>query len=157
MKLTREQLHAMGYRPDGKGGVIRHIEGGPGCPGGGYETIPQPMAAKPKPKLNNLERRWLAVLKARHPQATIIPQFRLRVGDLEQDNPVHYTADYAVFFPWVGVDFWHCTLWECKDKRRPYHSDELTRPKLVRQNNPFVAAVMLAVWDGANWEERKLA
>jgi hypothetical protein len=158
VKFTREQLIEKGYKPDGRGGYAKSLEGGPGCPGGGIVIIGRDAVAKQgRPKLNTVEARWLAQLETRYPGATIVPQFRLRVGRFTQENPVHYTADFAVWHPWQRLDFWHCTLWEVKDKRRPYHSDELTRPKLVRENNPFVAAVMLAVWDGKSWEERKLA
>ena len=143
--FTREHLRRLGYVPDGKGGMIK------------LEDAPAAAAKAPaKPKINSVEKRWYAELQARHPGAVIIPQFRLRVGDFNQPNPVAYTADFAV---WICVTdgLWHCTLWECKDKRRPYHSDELTRPKLVRQQNPFVGQVMLATWTGETWEERVLA
>jgi hypothetical protein len=152
---TREHLRRLGYVPDGKGGLMK------------VEDTPEPQrhinvwTNKPKDKLNATERRWLVELEARHPEAVIIPQFRLRVGNFYQPDPVHYTADFAVWHECRHVIalkcFWHLTLWEVKDKRRPYHSDELTRPKLVRKENPFVGQVMLATWTGETWTETILA
>lgn len=146
MKMTREQLRAIGYAPDGNGGFAKVPDGAEAPP------------SLPQPKLNNCERRWHATLQARHPNAITIPQFRLRVGRFDAPSPVHYTADFAIWFQAGNMpDFWACVLWEVKDKRRGGHSDELTRPKLCRENNPFVSAVFLALWDGKEWEERKLA
>jgi hypothetical protein len=150
-KFTREHLHKIGYVPDGKGNYVK------------AETKPakETNVWTAKPKLNSVETRFLKLLETRHPAACIIPQFRLRVGDITQDNPVHFTADFAVFHcapqDTRFHNFWHCVLWEVKDKRRKGHSDELTRPKLVHKNNPFVASVMLAIWDGKSWEERRLS
>jgi len=116
--------------------------------------------SEPKPKrMTQCELRWYWHLNTQHPDATIIPQFRLRVGQWNAPRPVHYTADFAVFaqdYPNTGVE-WSCVLWEVKDKRRKAHSDELTRPKMVRAHNPFVSAVWLAEWDGERWTERRLA
>ena len=154
--FTREHLRRLGYVPNGKGGLMKLPDEQPQA----TDDI-NVWTQKPADKLNGVERKWLIELEARHPTATIIPQFRLRVGDFDSPNPVHYTADFAVYHRATLAlghrDFWHCTLWECKDKRRKPHSDELTRPKLVRQQNPFVAQVMLAIWDGKTWEERILA
>ena len=153
--FTREHLRRLGYVPDGKGGLMRL----PDHPQG-HDDV-NVWTQKPADKLNAVERRWMIELEARHPDAVIIPQFRLRVGEFHQPNPVHYTADFAVYHKWTltaGLAaFWQLTLWECKDRRRKPHSDELTRPKLVKQANPFVAQVMLAIWDGKTWEERVLA
>jgi hypothetical protein len=121
------------------------------------ETIAMKSTPAP-PKMNNVETRWGQELKRRHPTAIIIPQFRLRVGAFDAPGPVHYTADFAVW--WAHhhqPDWWHCVLWEVKDKRRKPHSDELVRAKMVRENNPFVSSVMLAAWDGSEWDERQLA
>jgi hypothetical protein len=153
--FTREHLRRLGYVPDGQGGMMK-IEDAPAA-----ASEVNVYTTTPKDKMNSVEKRWHDVLIDRHPKSVIIPQFRLRVGDFNQQNPVHYTADFAVWTRHervaAPIEFWSCTLWECKDKRRPYHSDELTRPKLVRQQNPFVGQVMLATWTGETWEERILA
>lgn len=151
MKWTREQLHAKGYRPDGAGRMVKAASS--------PVTDDTP---KPKEKLNRVEAKWLWELRERHPSAVVIPQFRIRLTPFASEAvPVHYTADFAVWYRSelgrAGADWWQCVLWEVKDKRRPYHSDELTRPKMARAENPWVSAVMLASWDGEAWEERKLA
>jgi hypothetical protein len=115
-----------------------------------------PAIRVPARRLNGVEKRWLAVLRLRYLNCEITPQFRVRVSAFDAPTVTHYTADFAVWRP-SGDDAWKCILWECKDARRRPHSDELTRPKMARQNNPWISQIWLATWDGVTWEERILA
>ena len=92
--FTREHLRRLGYVPDGKGGMVK-IEDAPAA-----ASEVNVYTTTPKDKMNSVERRWHAELQSRWPEAVIIPQFRLRVGDFNQPNPVMYTADFAV---WICV------------------------------------------------------
>jgi hypothetical protein len=111
------------------------------------------------PHVSRIEADWFLVLRSRHPGAFITRQFRVRINQWNAPVAVHYTADLALFFRHDGhlEDWWKTVLWEVKDRRRRPHSDELTRPKMVRANNPWISAVFLAIWDGQVWEERLLA
>jgi hypothetical protein len=142
MGLTREQLHRMGWKPDGRGSAIPV----------------QPRECPPR-RATLVEDRWLTILRDRHATAVIERQFRVRVSAWDAPVLVHYTADFACFFPYGSAlgDFFKVVLWEVKDTRRRPHSDELTRPKMARAHNPWISAVMLAQWHGREWRERQLA
>lgn len=109
-------------------------------------------------RLNNVESRFLQILISRFPQndsQKIQPQFRVRITPFHAPTLVHYTADFAV---WTRKkNRWTCCLWEVKDSRRRYHSDELTRPKMAATENPWIAEIWLALWDGKAFTEKLLA
>lgn len=122
------------------------------------------IKARKKPKMTRCEARFWGILKHRFPSATITPQFRLRVSAWDAPIQVHYMADFLVseekatsMFPNKWEVAWKHTLFECKDSRRKPHSDELTRPKMARQNNIWISAVVLATFDGEKWTEKQIA
>lgn len=84
-------------------------------------------------------------------------QFRVRVSDWDACVLVHYTADFAVWRKHAKENAWMCDLIEVKDPRRKPHSDELVRPKMVRENNPWINSVTLATKAPDGWNLRKLA
>ena len=84
-------------------------------------------------------------------------QIRVRVSAWDAIVPVHYTADFAVWQRFGVETTWTCQLIEVKDSRRKPHSDELTRPKLARLMNPWIASVELATWNGTHWNNRTIA
>ncbi len=132
---------------------------GPKSAGGNKQTLN--LAARAKPRMNQVERRLFEVLKVRWPDSHITPQFRLRISAWDAPVVVHYTADFLVAASYRssgrGDLWWNFVLYEVKDKRRRGHSDELTRPKLARIHNPFISAVVLVTWDGCSWDERIIA
>jgi hypothetical protein len=153
VRMSREDLAKLGYKPgDGKGGIVRAGTLAEML----FCTESKPTIRVPSRSLNGVEKRWFEVLRGRHPNAVIQPQFRVRVSAFDAPTVTHYTADFAVWRP-SGDDAWICVLWECKDARRRPHSDELTRPKMARQNNPWISQIWLATWDGVTWKERILA
>jgi hypothetical protein len=175
-KFTQDDLRRAGYvmQPDGSFDRPDRLSVNRGMPNshdGVIDDMLDGVASvetttfkrKPKPRMNKVESRWFEELKRRHDDAAhyckIIPQFRLRISSWDAPVPSHYTSDFAVFVKMAHPDFpvWFCTLWEVKDKRRRGHSDELTRPKLAREHNPFVSSVWCAIWDGTTWDERRLA
>lgn len=109
-------------------------------------------------RLNGVESRFLQILNSRFPQTEeqkIQPQFRVRITPFHAPVLVHYTADFAV---WTREkNWWTCRLWEVKDSRRRYHSDELIRPKMAAAENPWIAEIWLASWDGKAFTEKLLA
>lgn len=163
MRWTPEQARARGFFQRLDGSWVHkteyadvQISPGPKKPGLSEKHKSKLPSTK---RLNNLERRWLAILKERYPSATIIPQFRLRLSEFGAPKAVHYTPDFAVFIRSESATgtWFKCLLFETKDSRRKYHSVELKSPKLVRLAHPWVTAVYLAEWDGEQWTERLLA
>lgn len=164
MKFTPADLQAKGYRLDTSGKWVkvntRAEDDATTRPPAEHKTQSSAGWRVQKNRLNWVEREWFAVLQANYPGAVIQPQFRVRISDFHSPGvPVFYTADYALWSVCRGMDgdYWTCDLWECKDSRRRYHSDELTRPKMARAENPWIRSVNLAVWDGEQWERRVLA
>lgn len=164
MKFTPADLEAKGYRLDTSGRWVRvnlrPEDAAATRPSAEHKTQSSAGWRVRKDRLNHVEREWHEVLKANHPGAVIQPQFRVRVSDFfTPGQPVFYTSDFSVWYAHHGQfgECWACDLWEVKDSRRRYHSDELTRPKMATAENPWIRSVRLAVWNGDKWETRQLA
>ena len=96
-------------------------------------------------RLNRIETLFFQILRDRHPDDKIQPQFRVRITPHDAPQLVHYTADFAV---WERREnLWTVTLWEVKHSSRPYHSDELVRPKMACLENPWIAEIRLATYN----------
>lgn len=106
-------------------------------------------------RLNQTEQKFREILISRFPSSTVQPQFRIRITQYDAPALVHYTADFAVWTP--EKNGWTCRLWEVKHAARPYHSDELTRPKMAGAENPWVAEIWLAIYDGNAFTEKLLS
>lgn len=106
-------------------------------------------------RLNQTEQKFQKILISRFPSSTVQPQFRIRITPYQTPSLVHYTADFAVWTP--EKNGWTCRLWEVKHAARPYHSDELTRPKMAGAENPWVAEIWLAIYDGKAFTEKLLS
>lgn len=147
--FTRELLRQKGFvMADGK--LIR-VENPPAPPPRLIGLRPAHVAMnRVETRLNTLLRRTMPI------GAWIQPQFRIRITSFENATKVHYTADFAVWTPAPGGG-WTCRLWEAKDAARPYHSDELTRPKLALEQNPWIRAVWQASWHKDHFQFRQIA
>lgn len=140
-----------------------HVIGREKAFAGHGEVNLQPEYEKPsairKPRMNKLELAFYDILLKRFQQAHITPQFRLRVSAWNAPVQVHYTTDFLVserVYP-LELKAWTHSLYEVKGTKRRPHSDELTRPKMAREHNPWISAVVLATWDGEKWTERQIA
>ncbi len=117
-------------------------------------------AAKPKRASgpNATEAAFLKILQARYPGAEIRYNFRLRISDWLAPVEVHYKVDWLVI---LTHDSYGSTAigYEVKHGERPYHSDELIRPKWACENNPGLKEVWLATFIKASGEfkERRIA
>jgi hypothetical protein len=107
-------------------------------------------------KMTRCEAALYEMLKARYWSSHITPEFRLRTTAWDAPAAAHYKADFAVFTE-TAPDSYQVELFEAKDSRRPYHSDELTRPKMALQQNPWIVRITLALWDGNCFTFRVLA
>jgi hypothetical protein len=91
MKFTRENLHQKGYRPDGRGGLIRlpedqwrerHVEA----------TAPAPAIRVPRSRLPNAtEHRWFLSAKSRWPGLDI----RYEAISFRLNSGARYTPDFS--------------------------------------------------------------
>jgi hypothetical protein len=112
------------------------------------EPVKQPEKPR-KPtqpqRLNRIETLFFQILRDRHPDDKIQPQFRVRITPHDAPQLVHYTADFAVWKRQQNL--WTVTLWEVKHSSRPYHSDELVRPKMACLENPWIAEIRLATYN----------
>lgn len=109
----------------------------------------------PRPRMNKTELRFFEVLKQRFPEAHITPQFRLRISQWDAPVQCFYTADFLLSTS-IGA-YWNHTLYECKNAKRKYHSNELRGPKLVRLTSPWISSVILATWTGSSFTEKTIA
>lgn len=111
----------------------------------------------PRSRGSNLEEEFFQSCLVGLIDAHVDRQFRVRVSDWDAPVLVHYTADFAVWRKHKTQNLWMCDLIEVKDPRRKPHSDELVRPKMVRENNPWINSVTLATKAPDGWNLRRLA
>lgn len=134
-----------------KGKGVRHTQSVPTD----YRRSEAACRRVPRPRMNKTELRFFEVLKQRFPESHITPQFRLRISQWDAPVQCFYTADFLVSAS-IGA-YWNHTLYECKNAKRKYHSNELKGPKLVRLSCPWISSVILATWTGSSFTEKTIA
>lgn len=144
MKFSREDLHAKGYRPDGKGGLVRlsawewQERNSPKPPA---PAIRIPRQRRP----NATESRWLEHARLVRPFCSIRYEaitFRLASGAL-------YTPDFS---GWNGATL----VWCCEVKGPHIHSSRSVLAfKSAAAEWPTVRWIF-AQWTGDRWAETEI-
>ena len=137
MRMTREQLHALGWKPDGKGGVIP-------VAGGEIEARPidGPQIRMPSRKgPNRTEQRWYDD----HKHEFVIGQdFRYNAITLVLPSGTRYTPDWTV---WTGSRLETCI----EVKGGHIHNDASIRAFKEAAAAWPMFAFEFAQWKGGKW------
>lgn len=106
----------------------------------------KPVGTTPEERLNKLERRWLAVLRANYPNPIGIQNITLRLSDRTR-----YRPDLNVF--WNGK----LRLWETKGPHR-FREKGILKLKWAAKEYPFFD-FYLVTWDkdSQKWTETRIA